>query len=158
MSFDITYKICCYSSKQYLEEKVDKDDDEDESEDEVEGENERTKKVREKDWNLGVFSVFRQDCKPLICGICLILQERVIDFEQLFEMFFDMTKSFPQTIITDQQKSLMTALENFKRKTSLDFGHLLDQFHIIRNAGRSIKNNEELTKMFKKLVYTKSQN
>ena len=149
MSFDITYKVCSYNSKLFTK-------DEKDGNGEREGEYEA--KSKEKDWNLGVFSVFRQDCKPLVCGMCLILQERVRDFENLFQMFFKMTNSFPQSIITDQQQAVMTALQNFKNHTKLKFCHLLDQFHMIRNAGRSIKKNEELKKLFKRLVYTNSIN
>ena len=113
-----------------------------------------------KDWNLGVFSVFMEDCKPLICGICFILQERKEDFLELFDIFLNTAGSFPQTIITDQQFTVISALKDFKENKQLNFAHLLDQFHIIRNADKSIGSEDPETKTmetFKKMIYNDSQ-
>ncbi len=60
VSFDITYKVC----NVFVVEKE-----------------------KEKYWNLGVFSVFIEDCRPVICGVCLMLDETINDFCSLFHMF-----------------------------------------------------------------------
>ena len=52
VSFDITYKTCNY----YVEVADDKG----------------VKKPIH--WNLGVFSVFIEDCRPVVCGMCFILR------------------------------------------------------------------------------------
>ena len=93
VSFDITYKVCSYYAT--IEKR---DDDGNITKD-------------EKYWNLGVFSVFMEDCRPLICGICLILHETIMDFCSLFTLLYDATKQFPKSIITDQQAAVISALD-----------------------------------------------
>jgi hypothetical protein len=57
-----------------------------------------------------------EDCRPLICGICFILQETTEDFVELFSLFHNVARNlqgarpFPESIITDQQKSVISAL------------------------------------------------
>jgi len=92
VSFDITYKICSAS--------VVVSDGE---------------KERECYWNLGVFSTFIEDCRPVICGICFILDETIPQMCSLFRMLFRITGKFPQSIITDQQRSVISALEELKK-------------------------------------------
>ncbi len=102
VSFDITYKVCSYY-KSFIR---------------VNQQGENTKEDRY--WNLGVFSVFMEDCRPLICGICFILQETADDFVQLFTLFRDTAgkiegaREFPESIITDQQKAMISALDKLK--------------------------------------------
>jgi hypothetical protein len=71
--FDITYKICSYYA---TVEKLD---------------NTGRTVHDEKYWNLGVFSVFMEDCRPLICGICFILNETTQDFITLFRLLHQNT-------------------------------------------------------------------
>ena len=43
---------------------------------------------KEKYWNLGVFSVFIEDCRPIICAMVLILEETIFNFVFLFKLLF----------------------------------------------------------------------
>jgi len=62
VSFDITYKCCSYFIL--------------------------NQEGKEKYWNLGVFSVFIEDCRPIICGMVLILEETIVNFIFLFKLLF----------------------------------------------------------------------
>ena len=64
VSFDITYKVCSVT--------VDVDDE----------------KMTTLRWNVGLFSCFLKDLRPVICGICFIVSEKVEDFVSLFLMFY----------------------------------------------------------------------
>jgi hypothetical protein len=108
-----------------------------------------------------------EDCRPLICGICFILQETADDFVELFTLFHNVTskiegaRPFPESIITDQQKSMISALMKLQTDEEFPrFCHLLDQFHILKNASPFLNGFDEdgrsITKIFKQMMYTKS--
>ena len=94
VSFDITYNCCRYFTK-------------------VSTYDDNVPIIKDKYWNLGVFSVFVEDCRPMICGMALILDETNEEFYTLFKLLFKATDMFPQTIITDQQGTLIATLDNF---------------------------------------------
>jgi hypothetical protein len=55
-------------------------------------------------------------------------------------MLFDKTGQFPQTIVTDQQASLIGALNTLRNNDDIPrFAHLLDQFHILRSVGNQLR-------------------
>ena len=118
VSFDITYKTCNLSI-------------------EIIGNDGRP---TIKHWNLGVFSCFIEDRRPVICGIAFMLRETIDNFQLLFKLLLKATGRFPASIITDQQASIITALneigEGEEEVEFPRFAHLLDQFHILQNVSK----------------------
>lgn len=60
--FDITYKVCSVAVMQ--------------------GDSERF-------WNVGLFATSIEDLRPVICGICFILNETENNFKSLFLMLYE---------------------------------------------------------------------
>jgi deoxyhypusine synthase len=58
----------------------------------------------------------------------------------IFKSFFDMMKGEPATIITDEQASIISAIEQLKQDGDFQGYHLLDTFHILRNVSKKSKN------------------
>jgi hypothetical protein len=55
-------------------------------------------------------------------------------------MLYEKTGQFPKTIVTDQQGSLIEALNTLKENDEIpEFAHLLDQFHILRSVGNQLR-------------------
>ena len=75
----------------------------------------RFRDSKNKAWGFGIFSGFMESLSPCIFGLCFIKNEGIEDFEILWKMFFDNMKLIPQSIITDEQGTIITALENIKR-------------------------------------------
>lgn len=61
----------------------------------------------------------------------------------------------PETIITDQQKSVIVALENIKKENRWDGNHLFDSFHIVKNLKKNTK-NEKLVEKLRQAMFTHS--
>jgi hypothetical protein len=62
----------------------------------------------------------------------------------IFKSFFEMMKGEPATIITDEQASIISAIEQLKQDGDFQGCHLLDTFHILRNVSKKSKNRDLL--------------
>ena len=61
-------------------------------------------------WGFGIFSGFTESLSPCVFGMCFVKEETIKDFEFLFRTFFEQMGYVPDSIITDQQASVITAL------------------------------------------------
>ena len=61
----------------------------------------------------------------------------------------------PESIITDQQASVITALENLKKEKGYEYAHLLDQFHLLKAIRKKLPKKEDID-LFRNVLYSKS--
>jgi hypothetical protein len=81
--FDITYKVCSVSIPHNGGDKY---------------------------WNVGMFATSIEDLRPVICGVVFILDETEVNFMSLFQLLYEKTGRFPNSVVSDQQASLIGAL------------------------------------------------
>jgi hypothetical protein len=107
-----------------------------------------------------VFSVFIEDCRPIICGMALILDETVNNFISLFTLLKENTGKFPQSIITDQQITVILALTELRENADFPhFCHLLDQFHILKSVSKQLTQKLyqlDVPGLLKTMMYSRS--
>jgi hypothetical protein len=76
-------------------------------------------------------------------------------------MLFENTRRFPKTIVTDQQASVIGALNTLAQSDDFpEFAHLLDQFHILRSVGNQLRSksfDKEARILFHRMVYSNSK-
>jgi hypothetical protein len=76
-------------------------------------------------------------------------------------MLFEKTGKFPKTIVTDQQASVIGALNTLAQSDDFpEFAHLLDQFHILRSVGNQLRSKsfeKQARLIFHRMVYTTSK-
>lgn len=106
-------------------------------------------------YGLGIFSGISNSNSTIIFGFCLLTTEKTEDFIELFKGFFDLIGGTPQTIVTDEQAAINAALSQLKRERVFTGAHVFDNFHVLRNLARKVRNKEHLEE-FKKLIFTKS--
>lgn len=106
-------------------------------------------------YRLGVFCVTDTNIRILMAGIALMTDERVEDFCLMFQLFFRLHEGqLPESIITDQQKSIEHAIEKLRHE-DYRFGgisHIFDPFHLINNIRENLKGEEEKARASLKLV------
>ena len=96
-----------------------------------------------------------ESLSPCIFGVCFIKDEKIEDFELLWKMFFKEMRYVPESIITDQQASVIAALARVKEDQNLNYFHLLDQFHLLKSIRKKIPNKDDLD-YFRNVMYSKS--
>lgn len=62
-------------------------------------------------YGLGIFSGISNSNSIIIYGFCLLTTERTEDFVEIFKGFFSLIGGVPDTIITDEQASIESALK-----------------------------------------------
>lgn len=99
-----------------------------------------------KQWGLGVFTGMGCNMELVIFGYCLTCSESAKTFMMIFENVFQLLSGgqrskMPSVIITDEQKSINYAITELKKAGKFDGQHLLDIFHVLRNARKNISKN-----------------
>lgn len=65
----------------------------------------------DKRYRLGVFCVTDTNLRILLAGLAIICDETVNTMYKIFQFFFEIHRKQPDSIITDQQGTIETALE-----------------------------------------------
>lgn len=100
------------------------------------------KKSRKQMKHLGVGFFVGQDenTRIVLFGMCTIAHETTDNFAKLFSFFFEvMEERIPKTVLTDDQRTMGTALEKLKIERGYDYNHMLDWYHKIEAMKRNIK-------------------
>lgn len=75
----------------------------------------KKKKKQQKHVGVGFFVGQDENTRIVLFGMCTIVNECSEDFRLVFGYFFDMMRcQVPQTILTDDQGALVSALETLK--------------------------------------------
>lgn len=87
---------------------------------------------------VGVFVTLNNNMN--IDPVCLVIMsdETKESFERVFHEFFILMRSCPKIIMTDEQKSMASALEELKDREIFQGHHFIDIFHVLRNAKKSL--------------------
>ncbi len=97
------------------------------------------KKDEVKHTGIGFFIGMDENSRILLYGVAVIQHESSDHFYMLFEFFFEMMCSVPQTILTDDQRAIGNALYRIKKDKKYDYVHLLDWYHKLEAVKRGIK-------------------
>ena len=100
------------------------------------------KKKRKETKHLGVGFFVGQDenTRIVLFGMCTIARETTEYFMKLFSFFFEvMEERIPETILTDDQRTIGLALENLKKEREYKYHHMLDWYHKIEGIKKRIK-------------------
>jgi hypothetical protein len=70
-----------------------------------------------------------------------IPDEAIDNFVNLFQLLYQKAKKFPQSIITDQQITIIVALEKIRNQDDgkfPNFCNLLDQYYIMKSVQKQL--------------------
>ena len=85
---------------------------------------------------IGVFSGHNASRKIVIFGLAITNSQTVFSYSFIFKKFFEIMKTQPKVIITDQEKPLFYAIRTLQRQGIYKGIHLFDMFHMLRKFRR----------------------
>ena len=102
-------------------------------------------------YSVGIFTGVNCYNKIIPFGITITCDEHTEAFTKIFETFIEINGQ-PQTIITDEQLSMSSAIKKLIDKGIYQGNHLIDSFHVIRNFVKSSQRKDlanELSEIIK---------
>ena len=80
-----------------------------------------------------------ENTRIMLFGMCTIQYESSQYFQTMFEFFFEIMEHPPETILTDDQKAIGTAIQRLKSERKYNYVHLLDWFHKTQAVKRQLR-------------------
>lgn len=100
----------------------------------------KKKKKQLKHLGVGFFVGQDENTRITLFAMCTIATENTENFKRLLTFFFEcMGNRIPETILTDDQKALVTSLEHLKIENNYHYSHMLDWFHKMESLKRRIR-------------------
>jgi hypothetical protein len=90
---------------------------------------------QKRQYAVGIFTGVNCYNKIIPFGITITCLETTDAFTKIFETFIE-THGSPQSIITDEQNGMISALNKLRNNGVFEGSHLYDSFHVIRNFGK----------------------
>ena len=104
------------------------------------------------EYMVGLFANYNYFKKIVIFGIVITNSQTSFAYSYILQSFFDIMGSQPETIITDEEKSLFYALKELKDKGIFKGTHLFDMFHILRKFRKCYFEGENF-QLLRKLIH-----
>lgn len=92
----------------------------------------------EKEFKLGVFAGLSKEYTIKPFAYAILTDETTESIKWAIERFFYFFNSKPTVFITDEQKSIASALLQLTEKGIWEGEHLLDNYHILKNVGKKL--------------------
>lgn len=103
----------------------------------------KKKKGQARHIGVGFFVGQDENTRITLFAMCTIATETTDNFKRLFAFFFEcMGGRVPQTILTDDQRAMVSALEDLKAQQGYQYSHLLDWFHKMEGLKRRIRREQ----------------
>ena len=89
-------------------------------------------------FQVGVFCVYDSNIRILFAGLTIICRETIVELSRVFELFLRIHGKPPQSFITDEQQSVIGALEDLKQKGYWTGVHLFDPWYALKNIRKTL--------------------
>ena len=89
-------------------------------------------------FRVGVFCVYDSNIRILFAGLAIICRETIVELYRVFELFLRIHGKPPQSFITDEQQSVISALEDLRQKEYWTGVHLFDPWHALKDIRKTL--------------------
>jgi hypothetical protein len=94
-------------------------------------------------YRLGVFCVTDTNIRILLAGIAILCDETTATMAKVFSFLFELHQKEPQSIVTDQQLSMESAIQLLRESDAYHGIHLFDPWHVLQTIKRKLKDRNE---------------
>ena len=89
-------------------------------------------------WKVGCFVGMSNAKRITPFGFAVTLNTKEEDYCEIFSTFFNIMGREPGVIVTDEERSMHSALMELKGKRQFSGEHLLDAYHILHNVRKKL--------------------